>query len=65
MKIKLLQLFFVLPQSKLSVNFIDFIFTNVFFKEVIVFLYYMYCIVFGEIHLPTHMLKHRKKPGSY
>ena len=52
MEISLSQLFFVLPQPKLSVNFNKFIFTNV-FKEVMVILSYMYCF---WRNTPTYLL---------
>ena len=58
MKIRLSQLFFVLSQPKLSVNFNNFIFTNdFFFNEIIVILYYMYCFWRNTpTYLPTNLI---------
>ena len=58
MKIRLSQLFFVLSQPKLSVNFNNFIFTNdFFFNEIIVILYYMYCFWRNTpTYLPTTLI---------
>ena len=69
MKIRLSQLFFVLSQPKLSVNFNNFIFTNdFFFNEIIVILYYMYCfwrntptyLPRNLIHSETCLMKNHK-----
>ena len=57
MKRRLSQLFFVLSQPKLSVNFNNFIFTNVFFNEIIVILYYMHCFWRNTpTYLPTNLI---------
>ena len=52
MKIRLSQLFFVLSQPKLSVQF-KISFSLMFFKEAIVILSFMYC--FGQ-NTPTYLL---------
>ena len=52
MKTRLSQLVFVLSQPKVSVHF-EILYSVMFFKEAIAML--SFCIVFGEIQLPTYL----------